>query len=344
MSSKMNENEMKQIEKKLQTLCSEMEATKKDIASSMADIVYEKNHDTRTQQIFDDLTSQGRRFVRDMNKVSELHSALLYCINATVESEKEACNIIGNPSSDNNTSSSNGDSPSTTTPSTDKETSTDERIGILEKYRATYKTDTNVASDIWYADWFKPSEKVPMIGGSCLWNYNMFPPEYPGINEDLACTGMTYLKLKEQGLYIPHDPAANGRDWVKSYLEVGGDPSRAKYGNGEWAIKDVWDEYLNSGQDEPLENIVVSFDAPYEQGHVLLIDKMFKRPLGDGRYECIVQFSDQGGLYPNGDYSVEHAIQLINSAPKQEMALFQFLDQYKRQNLRVNGAVVIGSP
>lgn len=342
MSSKMNENEMKQIEKKLQTLCSEMETTKKDIASSMADIVYEKNHDTRTQQIFDDLTSQGRRFVRDMNKVSELHSALLYCINATVESEEEACNIIGNPSSDNNTSSSNGDSSSTTTPSTDKETSTDERIGILEKYRAKNYPGIG-SSGVSYIG-------KDYLNQDCLYyRQKDIPDNCPSIrvfNDDqaawISCTFMTMSQLHSKGLGFPFYEGCNtnGVAWYNSFS---GDSS-CKYG-GKAGFQSLVNEYLESGQEKPLENIVLSFSIPgVDAGHVMLIDNISKGQDG----QLYVTFKDNNDIWAQNGYvyadsgTIDSAIYKINNMPFKTVDYNTFLNSYT-YGMTLVGAVLLGS-
>ncbi|MGN0654894.1 MAG: hypothetical protein ACI4KD_08260 [Oscillospiraceae bacterium] len=91
---KMNENEMRFIARALRGLCVEIEETRKNMTYVIADIVQEKEKDSRTKQIFDDIVSQLRRFSRDAEKIGELQTALDFCVSKTTEAESNACNII----------------------------------------------------------------------------------------------------------------------------------------------------------------------------------------------------------------------------------------------------------
>lgn len=147
--------------------------------------------------------------------------------------------------------------------------------------------------------------------------------EYFNRPGELSCTYYTLRKLNERGLSYPCVKGPfNGKDWINCFDHESGLPNATGI--------DALDQIVN-GVGLPQDNIVVSYSANNEWGHVLLIDKMYRDK--NGVIQCV--FSDNGSL------EAGNAISSVNGTnPQRTLSIEEMRNLYGYSLL---GAAVMGA-
>lgn len=140
----------------------------------------------------------------------------------------------------------------------------------------------------------------------------------------LSCTYYTLRQLNERGLSFPcKSGPGSGGSWFYNFDEQSGLPT---YEGGN-AL-----EQLANSRSLPQENIVVSFPLSSPDGHVLLIDRIFRDVDG----EIKVVYSD---MYP-----YINNVNGKNAPCNPPETLAQFKDKYRRRGHGdITGIVVVGA-
>ena len=148
-------------------------------------------------------------------------------------------------------------------------------------------------------------------------------------NDDgaVSCTYYTLHRLREKGLGFPFriTGRANGGYWFDNCSE-----SAKKY-PGNDCLTDIFNDYCTRGKEA--KNIVVSMPSKSPAGHVILIDRMFKKPETG---EIMIEWSDM--CYPFS--KIYGDVNTIN--PSKTVTLAKFRDYYKGWTGDFKGAVLIG--